>query len=164
MPTWFSDCSCDLLMNIPNASRIGNCRRRKVKDSSDDEEVDMIIRGINADLFRWSPDKILASMTLSLNPVTISLVPLHNPSGGSRLRSKIIGQPIFIVIECDGNPGGLMEFKYSIGILSFLDPDSSMAASTLRKIFDSPDSRCRQLLLTSSTSAFNEARIARSLK
>ena len=89
MPTWRRDWPWDLLIDILNATRIGNWWRRRVKGRPDEEAVYIDIRGINADLPRWMPESILASITRLPKAVTMSLVPLHNPAVGSKLRNKI---------------------------------------------------------------------------
>ena len=61
------------------------------------------------------PDSILDSMTRSAKAVTMSLVPLHSPGMDSMLRSKMMGQPTLIVMECLGNPERLIVLRYSFG-------------------------------------------------
>ena len=111
------DWPCDLLIDILNAMGMGNCRLRSVNGREEEEVAEINLnRGMNAGSPAWTPVRILPSMTLDLRAVTINLVPLHRPAGGSRLRRSILGQPILSVIEWTGIPDILMVFRYSTGI------------------------------------------------
>ena len=110
------------------------------------------------------PESVLASITRLPKLVTISLVPLHNPAVRSKLRNKIIGHPILIVMECRGSPERLIVLRYSVGTEWSQCPDSLIAASTLRNVFGIPGSLEMQTSFNSSTSAFRADKIALSLK
>src|SRR5436190_15631252 len=86
------------------------------------------------------PETILASITRLPKAVTMSLVPLHNPAVRSKLRNKIIGHPILIVMECRGSPERLIVLRYSFGTESSWYSDSLMAVSMPRNTFGVPES------------------------
>jgi hypothetical protein len=59
------------------------------------------------------PVKIVASITLPSNFFIHSLVPLQS-FGGSRFRSKIIGDPTLSKKQCGGNPAKSSEIRINI--------------------------------------------------
>ena len=63
-------------MDMPNASRMGNCRRRSLNGRGEEDEVTKAKRGMNAGFPACVPERILASMTRVLRAVIMSLVPL----------------------------------------------------------------------------------------
>ncbi|GJX35010.1 hypothetical protein Tco_0246567, partial [Tanacetum coccineum] len=65
------------------------------------------------------PVIICASINFNIRHLTIILVKLHKPLRKLTLRSSIIGDPTFSSNSWGGNPGNVMVFKYSVGILAF---------------------------------------------
>ena len=103
-----------------------------VNESPDDAAVSKLMRGIRASRPAWEPVRTLASITLDLNFVTMSLVPLHSPLAELRLRRRITGQPTFSRSSWAGIPANVRVFKYSCGMLSSGTPPSRNAESALR--------------------------------
>ena len=90
------------------------------------------MRGMNARCPLWSPVITVASMTRSEHRSTNSRVPLQSPFVQSKLRSSVIGAPIFNCSWCGGQPLGSRLLRYSIGMI-FAHAGSGME-SALRKI------------------------------
>ena len=88
--------------------------------------------GMNARCSLWSPVITVASMTRGEQCSTNSRVLLQSPFERSKLRSSVIGAPIFKCSRCGGQPLGSSLLRYSIGMIFALV--GSVMASTLRKI------------------------------
>ena len=90
------------------------------------------MRGMNARCPLWSPVITVASMTRSEQRSTNNRVPLQSPFERSKLRSSVIGAPIFNCRRCGGQPLGSSLLRYSIGMI--FAPAGSRMESALRKI------------------------------
>ena len=90
------------------------------------------MRRMNARCPLWSPVITVASMTRSEQRSPNSRVPLQSPFERSKLRSNVIGAPIFNCSRCGGQPLGSSLLRYSIGMI--FAPAGSGMESALRKI------------------------------
>ena len=90
------------------------------------------MRGMNARCPLWSPVITMASMTRSEHRSTNSSVPLQSPFEWSKLRSSVIGAPIFNCSRCGGQPFGSSLLRYSIRMI--FAPTGFGMASALRKM------------------------------
>ena len=90
------------------------------------------MRGMNDRCPLWSPVITVASMTHSEHHSTNSRVPLHSPFEWSKLRSNLVGAPIFNYSRCGDQSLGSSLLRYSIEMIFALD--GSGMESTLTKI------------------------------
>lgn len=105
-----------------------------------------------------------ASMILWWNCLHMSLVPLHKPCLGSKLRRSIIGAFSFSLKECGGKPPpSSREFKNSIVYRILLQSDVHIE-SALTYSLSTPTILLRAKSLIASTSLLRGARTPLSLK
>ena len=74
----------------------------------------------------------MASMTRGEHHSTNICVPLKSPFERSKLRSSVIGAPVFNCSRCGGQPLGSSLLRYSIGMI--FAPVGSLMASALGDI------------------------------
>ena len=112
-PTFERVCPWDLLIVIANATRTGNCRRHHSKGYSLSLGFRVIL-GIKTLLLLCSPPAIVHSRRKMLcTLLKISLVPLHSPIFGLRLRISIRGIPGLMNSLWFGRPVGDNVLRYS---------------------------------------------------